>query len=822
MSENWNISELISLELFSKIRDAFSKLTQMYIYVSDVEGNDLTNDIGFIDLTDKKYYLVPIELEKEPIGWIVGEKPEISDFEKEALRDAAEILTKLVNERVSFYHTKEEVERAASMKTDFLANMSHEIRTPMNAVIGMAEMALREDLPPNAKDYINQIKSSGRSLLNIINDILDYSKIDSGKMDVIPVEYEPLSLFNDVANIVMTRLRDKDVQLLLDIDPNFPRKLLGDNMRVRQILINIANNAVKFTKRGRVKIQIGFNKLDDRKASITFSVKDTGIGIKEADLKKLFQSFQQVDSKRNRNVEGTGLGLAISKRLVEMMGGSIGVTSEYGKGSEFYFNVIQDVLDWSPAIVVKNSENIAAIGYWQNKYLARQFYQDAKELGVHASTLLATGYFDDVMEDNDYYGKEVYLFFEQEKYSERIERILSQTPNITGVMLIGFFDEAKPPLPNVRVFRQPLSSVSVAMALNNEEFHSLLDEKEAFEFDFTAPDAEVLLVDDNAINLTVAEGLLEPLKMKVFTAPSGKDAIDMISRKHFDLIFMDHMMPELDGVETTRIIRRLHPEYSDVPIIALTANAMEGTKEMFLSEGMNDFVAKPIEVRTIVSKVKQWLPVEKILKGRTVVDNNPQFDEKIVVGDLDTNTARKLLGNDKLFWSILKEYYKNINAKTKLIKSLELDKDWPAYTIEVHALKSASKQIGAMELSSMAAELEMAGNARDSEFIRANTNKMLDRYQGYIPVLAPFCEEKKVDEGTKSAASNDELTVLFEEMAEAVDNLDMDAMEEVMTKLEKFKYDGEQAELAEKLREAVDSIDVDTCTELLDSWKNLL
>jgi len=389
------------------------------------------------------------------------------------------------------------------------------------------------------------------------------------------------------------------------------------------------------------------------------------------------------------------------------------------------------------------------------------------------------------------------------------------------VMLIGFYDDVKPSLPNIRIFRQPMSSVSVAMALNNEEFHSMAA-GEAFEFDFTAPEAEVLLVDDNAINLTVAEGLLEPLKMKVFSATSGMDAIEMISQKHFDIIFMDHMMPEMDGVETTRVIRRLHPEYNDVPILALTANAMEGTREMFLSEGMNDFIAKPIEVRTIVSKVKQWLPVEKIVKGRVVVEKEAEVQEEIVIGDLDTAAARKLLGNDKLFWNILKEYYKNINSKTSTIKKFELEKDWPAYTIEVHALKSASRQIGAMELSQMAAELEKAGNARDSEYIRENTNAMLDRYLGYIPILAPFCEEEKTDDSEKSLIGKEELLTLFTEMAEAVDNLDMDSMEEVMKKIESFRYEGEQSDLAERLREAVDSIDVDTCTEILESWKNLI
>ncbi|MBD5541187.1 MAG: acetyltransferase, partial [Lachnospiraceae bacterium] len=241
------------------------------------------------------------------------------------LHMVAEVLSDMAYGKYLVYQANKDLERSSHMKSDFLANMSHEIRTPMNAVIGMAELALREQLPPAARDYINQIKDAGRSLLTIINDILDFSKIESGKMDINEVEYEWMSMGYDISNIIMTRLKDKDIELIIDIVPDLPCKLWGDNIRIKQVLLNLANNAVKFTTEGRILLKVDYRKISSDQIEVHICVEDTGIGIREEDLGKLFQSFQQVDSKRNRNIEGTGLGLAISKRLMTLMDGDIRV-----------------------------------------------------------------------------------------------------------------------------------------------------------------------------------------------------------------------------------------------------------------------------------------------------------------------------------------------------------------------------------------------------------------------------------------------------------------------------------------------------------------
>lgn len=744
-------------------------------------------------------------------------KQEEIDHAAKFLYTMADILSGLSYKKYSADHSTMELEKSSNLKSDFLANMSHEIRTPMNAVIGMAEMALREDLSSTARDYINQIKNAGKSLLTIINDILDFSKIESGKMDINPVEYEPMSMVSDVANIIMTRLKGKDVELSLDVAPDLPNKLLGDPIRIQQVLINLTNNATKFTNKGRIIVKINYDKIASDKIELHVDVEDTGIGIKKEDIPNLFQSFQQVDSKRNRNIEGTGLGLAISKQLLTLMEGEIQVESEYEKGSIFSFSLPQKILDTTPCISVSSPDNILAASLISNPFVRERFYADIDSLGVEHVALMSAKELFTLPED-----KQVFLFIEHPMFLEPVKEFICQNPQITAVLLVNFYDNVEYEIPNLLILRKPLYVLNIAMILNGEKMN--FDDSEKQDFDFIAPEAEILIVDDNAVNLTVAQGLLEPLKMKIDKAESGKAAIDKINKHHYDIVFMDHMMPELDGVETTHIIRRFHKEYNDVPIIALTANAVEGTKEMFCREGMNDFVAKPIELRMLVSKVKQWLPVEKIQKlyGAYASPQKILDTPDIVVGDLDVAYAMKFLGSETLFWNILKVYYRSIEKKAKLIKQLEEEENWTDYTIEVHALKSSSKQIGALALSDQAAALEKAGNARDSEVLHERTDAMLKLYQSYLPVLEPFCKEEEEDNTDKEEITFEVLMNCFQNMRIAIDDLDMDQMGEVISKMKKYRYEGWQKELFEQLENAVEEIDVDNCEMILQEWEKKL
>ena len=555
-------------------------------------------------------------------------------------------------------------------------------------------------------------------------------------------------------------------------------------------------------------------------------MEDTGIGIKEEDMDKIFQSFQQVDSKRNRNIEGTGLGLAITKNLLSLMYGTIMVQSVYGKGSKFSFTLQQRIVSSASACEIPNADTIYSAGLLVNAYQRSQLYRDVKRLGVYYKKLKS----ESELEEQAEAGLQV-LFLDTNTFTPSVEDFVRNHPDITTIVLIPFNKKLDTDLPNIKVVHEPLYAWNLAMIFRGESLHSLRISGDDMDLDFVAPDANILIVDDNAINLTVAEGLLKPLQMKIDTALSGKEAIEKISEKQYDMIFMDHMMPELDGVETTHIIRRMHPEYDMVPIIALTANVVEETRFMFLSEGMNDFVAKPIELRMIISVIKRWLPSEKLkplsaadLLPETTQSTAPSSQTSLEIGDLDTASALQLLGSEDLLWMVLKDYYTVIDKKIALIKNYQLNEEWKNYTTEVHALKSASKQIGAMKLSEKAAALEKAGNDLNIEMIQERTDDMLEQYRGYQELLAPYFTEEKeeTDSSDLPDIDKDLLKEILHTLSDAVTNLDLDQLEQSVQELSNYALEETHAALFKKLKTAVEELDFEACDSVLLDWITLL
>ncbi|MBO4883156.1 MAG: PocR ligand-binding domain-containing protein [Lachnospiraceae bacterium] len=545
----------------------------------------------------------------------------------DGLYNYALIVSSTTEGRLKTARAGAEIERAAQMKNDFLANMSHEIRTPMNAVIGMADLALHEDISSNAKEYIEQIQSSGKALLHIINDILDFSKITSGKMNIFEDPYSIAQIVHDVTPIITTRLGDKSdkVALTVEVDPGLPTKLIGDAARIQQIIINLANNAVKFTNDGYINLSVKVTEIEDNSVKIKVSVSDTGIGIKPEDQAKLFESFTQVDSRRNRTIEGTGLGLAIVKQLVSIMGGTVTLDSEYGKGSTFSFEIPQGISDRKPLCRLEDPKKYAFLAVNERNNAFHHFHSAADLLGVHIQSVDESEVSFNTLSRwaGHRESVECYVVIDKDLFKngflEKNSIPNESLPNLKIIVLAGTYDDVKKieSNGNVSAIKDPVTTLNLSAVLAKNSGKDASEEDKAKDnYKFTAPDAKVLIVDDVPMNLKLAQRLLERLKIKSDLAASGQEALDLlVTQENYDIIFMDHMMPGLDGIDTTRLIRRFHPIYNGIPIIALTANVMEDAKKMFLDEGMSDIIPKPIEVQTLNEKLLKWLPPNKIIRS---------------------------------------------------------------------------------------------------------------------------------------------------------------------------------------------------------------
>ncbi|MCL1992289.1 MAG: ATP-binding protein [Spirochaetes bacterium] len=512
---------------------------------------------------------------------------------------------------------------ANKKKGEFLAHMSHEIRTPMNAISGMAELSLNSDRPDLIREYVGTIKHASASLLAIVNDILDFSKIEAGKIEIVSKEYSLASLVNDVINITKVKAADSRLRFMVNIDSRLPDALIGDDIRVRQVLLNLLSNAFKYTERGFVtffvsgEADVGADGGADGENEIvlTFQIADTGLGIREEDMEKLFSEYAQFDLEKNRGVEGTGLGLPIVKRLLDKMGGEINVFSEYGKGSRFTVTLPQKFGSDKPLVTVKNPHEKRALAY-EPREIYRNFMSSAfNSLGVPAD-FAASG---EDLREKALAGGYPFVFMAMKKYKKHAE-LLEDVKKKCKVVVLSEFGHAVSD-PDISVLGMPFHSIILASILNssNQSAAVTYNQNDKFVSRFTAPDANILVVDDIVTNLKVAKGLLLPYKANVDICKNGATAVEAVKANSYDLIFMDHKMPGIDGIEATHRIRELADAsdsyFKTVPIIALTANVISGSKEMFLDNGLNDFLSKPIDTVKLEQILELWLPKEKRIKN---------------------------------------------------------------------------------------------------------------------------------------------------------------------------------------------------------------
>ena len=524
----------------------------------------------------------------------------------------------------------EELVQANEAKSQFLANMSHEIRTPINGILGMDSMLLKECKDESLREYAKNIQSAGQSLLSIINDILDISKIESGKLEILPTKYELFSVLNDCYNLTKVKLENKPVEFAIQMNENLPSWLYGDEVRIRQIINNFLSNAVKYTKEGNVTFCLDYEEKTDEEVLLAISVTDTGIGIREEDIGKLFESFTRIEEKRNRNIEGTGLGLNLTKNLVDLMGGEVSVESTYGEGSCFTARIPQKIIDPTP------------------------------------------------MGD----------------FGKRYQQYLNTSDDNAGA--------------------------------------------------FLAPEAKLLVVDDVEMNRKVVKGLLKETNIQIETAAGGRECLECVKKNRYDVIFLDHMMPEMDGIETLQAMKLLEDNPNrETPVIMLTANAIVGAKEEYMKAGFTDYLTKPIQETQMLEMLLKYLPGELICTsgeiknsddasqpGRTECIDEPETGllqqlKKLEALDVQTGLAY-CMDEEDFYIEMLNEYL--CEDKTSKIRQFFAEEDWVNYEVVVHALKSTSLMIGAVHLSEEAKALELAAKDGDVDYIRSHHTDVLDEY----------------------------------------------------------------------------------------------
>ncbi|MDE6983024.1 MAG: response regulator, partial [Lachnospiraceae bacterium] len=586
---------------------------------------------------------------------------------------------------------------ANEAKGKFLAHMSHEIRTPINAVLGMDEMILREAKEPAIREYAMDIYTAGQTLLSLINDILDFSKIESGKMEIVPVAYDISSLIHDLANMTAQRAKNKDIKLEVQVDSQIPCQLYGDDVRIRQVLTNILTNAVKYTREGTVWLRVNCAQTDGI-AALTFEVEDTGIGIRKEDLPKLSAEFERIEEDRNRNIEGTGLGMSITIQLLSLLGSRLQVESVYGKGSRFYFELKQEIVDETP------------IG----------------------------------------------------DFEARVQRIA-------------------------------------------EDYH--------YSARLCAPDAKILVVDDNAVNRRVLRGLLKETRIQVSEAESGAQCLALVQENHYDLIFLDHMMPEMDGVEALHRIKALQDfPCQGTPVVVLTANAVSGAREHYLSEGFDDFLSKPIVPEKLENLIKKMLP-EKLLAEAEPQEASASpaeiLEEFPPVDGLDWQYAWMHLPDRELLEYTVKEFYAQIDSAADRLEQAYggiIDAGQLAqYRIQVHAMKGLAATVGILPLSGVARLLESAAREGRLEVIASVTPVFLEEWRSYSRKLQGVF-------GIGSAVRtqiNDTSVILalLEMLRLSMQELDIDKADQLMGQLQSYEYPKETKQSVRRLAEAVTNLD---------------
>lgn len=712
----------------------------------------------------------------------------------------------------------DELKEVQSSKDDFLANVSHEIRTPINTICGMSELVMKEELPLHIKNNIRDIDLAGRNLSSIVRDILDFSELQSGNMELEEESYNITSTINDIINMALARRQGKRVEIIVDCDPDIPCMLLGDEKKLRRCIMNIVDNAVKFTNVGCVFIGIE-SRRESYGINLIITIRDTGIGMTEENLEHIFTSFNQVDSSRRRQEGGLGLGLSITNALINKMNGALTIKSKPGKGTTVRFTVPQKVIEDEPIVSIKDKGRLNMATYIDMEQFPMVEIRDeyAGVISSLAEKLKEKTHICRSMaelqrrEEKEKFTHVFTSIMEYITYTAYFDKLAERT-NV--IIILDNRDEKYVTNPKLLKIYKPFYILSIVSVLNG--LYDIRDERHAISGGkFKVEGAHVLAVDDNLTNLRVIEGLLGEYQIKVTTATSGREALEKVVSADYDFIFMDHMMPEMDGAETMKRIRGMGGTYyQKVPIVALTADAVAGTRELLLEKGFSDFLEKPVERSVLERVLKRNIVPEKFV----FINDEPRLDvleevqeEEEQSDDITVKLQRAGIdvekgslycnGIDKLL-QVIEGFLEDYTVSAGNVEELYQQRNWKEYTIAVHGIKGAMASIGATKVSEMAKQLELAGKGENIKYILHHHEELFTEYEAlYHALVECLAVPSETEAGVENKATEPETA------GELLPAMELERVEQLLTDLENAAYELE----TETMLQIMDELQEHSC-----------